>query len=960
MIISYTINKKNLENIINNSFSKFGYITSSFLLDSLKLLSFYYATNSGISVSIEDLKTPKIKNNLILEAKKNIDLISNDWNKGLISKGERFQNILYNWNNVTELLKLKIISYYKKFNPTNSLYIMAFSGARGNISQVSQLIGVRGLMVDQDGKTIDIPITTNFREGLSSVDYIVSSYGARKGIVDTALKTATSGYLTRRLIYATKNVILRELDCKNKNGIIVFCNLETNYNKFLGFYLNSMFTKSNINKSVIKNIFIDHNIIEYIKKYKESILNIRSIVTCNSNNLICQKCYGWDLSKKKIASLGDTVGITAAQSISEPGTQLTMRTFHTGGVFSTNNFEKIKSKYASKLIIPKLLKFTNYRLNNGTIVYKLDQDIKLKLINLKGIEQNIYLNKNSFLYFNKTIFLKKEVLVAENVIKSNSLKFRSLKPIYSDFIGEIYFNNLALNYFEYNNKLLKINKKDGLIWIKSSNIITLRKNIKYTFFYNIVKNDSLGYLNLISKFKGYVNLKNNKLIIFNKLKKITINFNINNNFKNYKIIFCPLVKNFQYVDKNTILGRYKFILNKRTKIYSLKKRRFLTNLGLKLKILLSYTKDKDIVNLNLDQVNNNTFYVGKYIQSKFINDNFLLEIDGLRKKYQISNPIFIKNGSIVNYSNKDFIDKNKIIVHLSNYSEESKDIVQGLPKIDELIEARIPNSKSIICPKPSILLNSDNLNYFINKKYEKNISYLKYKFKSLYSKKICISLLTKNNKYSIDKYKVTSHKILLNSFGNFINIGKSLTIGNKNPHELLNILFKYHSLFNGLNIGLNKSLNKFQLIFTNSIQALYKYQDVHIANKHIEIIIKNITSKANIINNKHSYFLLDESVKISLLNEIYKVYLINKKSYAMPTYEPKLISIKKYSLTSTSFIANASFQQTRKILTKAAVEGNQDWFHGLKESIILGRPMAAGSTFLNYKNYLDNIFVFKN
>jgi hypothetical protein len=837
---------------------------------------------------------------------------------------------------------------------------MAFSGARGNISQVSQLIGVRGLMVDQDGKTIDIPINTNFREGLSSIDYIVSSYGARKGIVDTALKTATSGYLTRRLIYATKNVILRELDCKNKNGIIIFCNSKTNYNKLLGFYLNSMYSKTDLKKVILKDIFIDKNIIEYIKKYKGAILNIRSIVTCNSNNFVCQKCYGWDLSKKRIASLGDTVGITAAQSISEPGTQLTMRTFHTGGVFSTNSLQKIKAVFASKLIIPKLLKFTDYRLPNGTILYKLDQDTTLKLVNWKGNKQNIRLNKNSFLYFNETSFIKKGELVAENVIKSNSLKFRSLRPIYSDFVGEIYFNNLSLNSFKYNNKILKINKKDGLIWNKSTNIFKFKKNIKYTFFKNIIKNNSFGHLNLTSKFKGYISLTNEKLIIFNNVKKITINFNTISTFKNYKIKFFSLVKNFQYIDKNTILGIYKFIPYKRTKIYSLKKRRVLNNLSLKLKVLLSYTKNKNIININLDQINNNNFYKRKYTQFKFMNDNFLLKIDGLRKIYQISNPIFIKNGSIINYSNKDFIYKNKIIVQLSNYSEESKDIVQGLPKIDELIEARIPDLKSLICPKPSVLINSKNINYLISKKYDKNILYLKYKFKLSYVNKIFISLLNENNREFVKKYKISSYKILLNSFGNFINLGKSLTIGSTNPHELLNVLFKYHVLLNGLNIGLNKSLNKFQLIFTNAIQALYRYQDVNIANKHIEIIIKNITSKVNIIDSGYSYFLPDEQIRISLLNEICKIYIINKKSYEMPTYEPKLISIKKYSLTSTSFIANASFQQTRKILTKAAIEGNKDWFHGLKESIILGRPIPAGSTFLNYKNYLDNIFTFKN
>jgi DNA-directed RNA polymerase subunit beta' len=525
MIITYTINKNNLENIINKTFSKFGYITSSFLLDSLKLLSFHYATNSGISVSIEDFKTPKIKEELIETATKNIYNVSQKWKKGLISESERFQNIIYNWNNVTQSLKNKITDYYKKFNPTNSLYIMAFSGARGNISQVSQLIGVRGLMADQDGKTIDIPINTNFREGLSSIDYIVSSYGARKGIVDTALKTATSGYLTRRLIYATKNSIIRQLDCKTKNGVIVFINSKSNYNKFLGCFLNSMLIKNNTNNIILKNVIIDQNVINYIKKYKNVILNICSVITCNSNNLVCQKCYGWDLSKKKIISLGETVGITAAQSISEPGTQLTMRTFHTGGVFTQNTLKKEKAIFASKLIIPSILKFTNYRTQDGTILYKLDQDIILKLINWEGINQNISLNKGALLYLKNTSFVKKDQLIAENILQSTTLNYRRIKPIYSSFNGEIFFNNLSTNIFKYKNKKLQISKKDGKIWIKSGDIYNLPNDINYKFSKHINEKKSFGHLKLVAPFQGYTKISKNKVILFNTKKKINIYFN---------------------------------------------------------------------------------------------------------------------------------------------------------------------------------------------------------------------------------------------------------------------------------------------------------------------------------------------------------------------------------------------------------------------------------------------------
>ena len=234
MLLNRTVNKKILETIVHETFSNFGTITSSSLLDSLKLLGFYYATNAGISISIEDLKTPDLKKHFIKNANDETYLASEQWQQGLVSDTERFQSIIDSWNIATESLKNRIIDYYQKFDPANNLYIMAFSGARGNMSQVRQLVGMRGLMSDQEGKIIDLPIKANFREGLSSIDYIISSYGTRKGIVDTALKTADSGYLTRRLIYIAQDLVIREVDCQTKTGVLILLNKKSNITNLIG------------------------------------------------------------------------------------------------------------------------------------------------------------------------------------------------------------------------------------------------------------------------------------------------------------------------------------------------------------------------------------------------------------------------------------------------------------------------------------------------------------------------------------------------------------------------------------------------------------------------------------------------------------------------------------------------------------------------------------------------------
>ena len=215
-------NKKELKNVIYTAFIDYGTARASYLADDLKELGFHYATKAGISISVEDLKVPPIKKSLLSEAYKEIDTSDTQYSRGEINTIERFQNVINTWNNASETLKDELVGYFKTTDPLNSIYLMAFSGARGNLSQVRQLVGMRGLMSDPQGQIIDIPIIHNFREGLTITDYIMSAYGARKGVVDTALRTADSGYLTRRLIDVAQDVIIREEDCLTKRSINLY------------------------------------------------------------------------------------------------------------------------------------------------------------------------------------------------------------------------------------------------------------------------------------------------------------------------------------------------------------------------------------------------------------------------------------------------------------------------------------------------------------------------------------------------------------------------------------------------------------------------------------------------------------------------------------------------------------------------------------------------------------------
>lgn len=287
------IGKKQLRQILGWSFSNYDSMQACTLADELKYIGFKYATQAGISISIEDLRVPFIKNLMLEKANQEIVNSEKIYLKGKITDVERFQKIIDTWSLTSESLKNQVISYFKKYDPLNSVYIMAFSGARGNLSQVRQLVGMRGLMSDPSGEIMNLPIKKNFREGLTITDYLMSGYGARKGIVDTALKTANSGYLTRRLIDVAQDILIREKDCNTNHSFLIINNQDI-YNQILGRVLNKPIVDSLTSKVVaFKNTQITPTLINNFNQKKLLQLYIRSPLTCQLYRALCQQCYGW-------------------------------------------------------------------------------------------------------------------------------------------------------------------------------------------------------------------------------------------------------------------------------------------------------------------------------------------------------------------------------------------------------------------------------------------------------------------------------------------------------------------------------------------------------------------------------------------------------------------------------------------------------------------------------------------
>jgi DNA-directed RNA polymerase beta'' subunit len=530
------IGKKQLRQLLAWSFTNYDSMQACALADELKYLGFKYATQAGISISIEDLKIPFVKNVMLEKANQEIRNAEKIYLKGKITDVERFQKIIDTWSLTSESLKDQIIYFFKNYDPLNSVYIMAFSGARGNLSQVRQLVGMRGLMSDPSGQIMNLPIKKNFREGLTITDYLMSGYGARKGIVDTALKTANSGYLTRRLIDVAQDILIREKDCLTTHSFL-FSISESNQNEIentvLGRILSKSVFDSKLNQLIApKNTQITPELLKQFKDYQIMKFYIRSPLTCNLYRAICQKCYGWDLANENLVDIGEAIGILAGQSIGEPGTQLTMRTFHTGGIFTSEARQQIISPSNGIIQFYKTLKTVVLRTNRGEDVLVTKNSGSLVLIPDNETENVIEIEvlRNTILFPKNNQYILKDTVIGE-LINTNKQTKTEIKPILSDKCGEIFIPRLKQKI-----NLLNNNK---LIWILSGQLYNGPIDSFLNFYpdYKLNKHSYIFRTKLVNHYNGFVNFTNNKVSLQRRLAKITNNkyFLKNANLKRLEI-----------------------------------------------------------------------------------------------------------------------------------------------------------------------------------------------------------------------------------------------------------------------------------------------------------------------------------------------------------------------------------------------------------------------------------------
>ncbi|MBC7543764.1 MAG: DNA-directed RNA polymerase subunit beta' [Candidatus Sericytochromatia bacterium] len=481
-------NKGAMSKLISRCFLLHGNLRTADLANDLKNLGFRFATQSGISVAIDDLQIPVQKKAILAKAEADIAISQKLFHRGEITEVERYNKVIDTWAEATEEVTDLIKTDYDRLN---SVYMMAFSGARGNISQVRQLVCMRGLMADPSGRIIDLPIKTNFREGLNVTEYIISSYGARKGLVDTALRTADSGYLTRRLADVAQDVIVRDEDCKTerfidlkyiRDGEAIVVNLQE---RLIGRFAARDVVDASGAVLVPKNEVITPELSDVVIAAGIDMVKIRSPLTCQSKQGICRPCYGWALTNNKLVDMGEAVGIIAAQSIGEPGTQLTMRTFHTGGVFSkSDNRILVKAGHAGTISLVGV-DSREYRTRHGEKAMVTNHEGKATITTKAGKTHSLTLPSSFSLKVVEGDTISAGTVVAESVQELSKTTRKSVekgfKDINADISGQVRFQDFRPEEKKDRQGVItKTANRQGVIWILGGEVYSLPSGSELT------------------------------------------------------------------------------------------------------------------------------------------------------------------------------------------------------------------------------------------------------------------------------------------------------------------------------------------------------------------------------------------------------------------------------------------------------------------------------------------------
>lgn len=557
------VDKTVIKQIISRLIAYFGVTYTTNVLDQLKTLGFQQATKASISLGIDDLLTSPSKTWLICDAEQQGSISEQNHQAGGINAVERLRQLIETWYATSEYLKREMNPNFNISDPSNPVHMMSFSGARGSISQIHQLVGMRGLMSDPQGQIIDLPIQSNFREGLSLAEYIISCYGARKGVVDTAVRTSDAGYLTRRLVEVVQHIVVRKKDCKTFKGISL--SSSRNYDRSIRTISHQRLIGRVLAESVywderciaIRNQDISNELAIKLVTIQSQPLLIRSPLMCKGFAWVCQLCYGWSLTQHDLVELNEAVGIIAGQSIGEPGTQLTLRTFHTGGVFTGDIAEHIRTPISGIISLnPNLISPTRTR--HGYPAWICEESLSVRVENTNEIH-DLLIPSQSLILIQNNQYIESKQIIAEVRTAKSPVKETVEKNVYSSLTGELHWSTIVCHSSEEKKSNIHTVLNTGHLWILSG-IIHEFNDKPFYFYKDLDRFDSKNNLSrsvlLDNSIESRANYRLLKDLIFDKDEQDFTSSIVDSKFTNQ-------LSNFS--DSIIIISKSKIKYNKRTK-----------------------------------------------------------------------------------------------------------------------------------------------------------------------------------------------------------------------------------------------------------------------------------------------------------------------------------------------------------------------------------------------------------
>jgi len=1223
------VGKKGLQRLIAWAFTHYGTARTAQMADKLKDMGFRFATRAGVSISVDDLQVPPSKRELLTAAEEEIRETENRYTRGEITEVERFQKVIDTWHGTNEELKNEMVRHFRTHSPLNSVYMMMNSGARGNISQVRQLVGMRGLMANPQGEIIDLPIKTNFREGLTVTEYIISSYGARKGLVDTALRTADSGYLTRRLVDVSQDVIIRELDCNTERYIVLRSMTDGDRvliplsDRLLGRVAAKDILHPKTGEVLVpRNQPISDDMAREIGKAKVEEVYVRSPLTCEATRSVCQTCYGWSLAHASVVDLGEAVGIIAAQSIGEPGTQLTMRTFHTGGTFTGDVAPQMRANFDGTVHTkPKQFRSRAFRTRHGedSLIAEVSVEITVESGNQK---QTTTVPPGSVIFTRdgQSVKLGQMLVELPTAGRARKVTEKATKDVASDLAGEVKFADvIPEEKKDRQGNTTRIAQRGGLIWVLSGEVYNLPPGAE-----PIVKNGDrveansiLAETKLSTENGGVVRIpQESETKSGREIEIITASVLLDQarviaesqqgrehylietqNNQRFSLIATPgtkvtngqvvaeliddsyhtqtggiikysgvdvakkgkaklgyeviqggtllwipeeahevnkdisllLVEDGQFVEAGTevvkdifcqsngvvevtqkndilreivikpgelhladnpeaVMSRHETIVSPGQEVMpglTVSELRYVEYVetpegpalllrpvtefqvpdepsipsqesasedggrsirlravqripfkdgervksveGLELlrtQLVLEIEKDApqlaadielvpdesnpDVMRLQLvileslvirrdvaadqtqgsthtrllvkdgDQITPGAIVARTEILCKeagvvrgiregveairrilVMRDADLTRIDTQGKApkvkdgdllvsgaqvasgvaledsgqvievsdneivLRIARPYRVSPGAVLHIDDGDLVQRGDNLVLLVFERAKTGDIIQGLPRIEELLEARKPKEACVLARRPG----TAQVVYGDDESVE-------------------VKLIEADGVTT--EYQILPGQNVMVIDGQEVKAGEALTDGPANPHEILELFFELHRETLGIHEASLISLQEVQTFLVNEVQSVYQSQGIDISDKHIEVIVRQMTSKGRVEDGGDTTMLPGELVELRQIEQVNEAMSITGGAPAQ--YVPVLLGITKASLNTDSFISAASFQETTRVLTEAAIEGKSDWLRGLKENVIIGRLIPAGTGFNAYED----------